>query len=167
MIKRRKKKKRKKKKEQYVDDVGQIVDKVFVNGRIGGVHAEHVFVAGLERFEMGVVELVAPLQRLLLDQFELFRLVQLLLGDRRLQFGALRLHVAQFGLGLSVLDLVRLRRLHGRVQFVQHLQQLFVTLVTHFTALQLTTTKKTQKKIHFLFKFSPFLCQFIQNWRRF
>ena len=32
-------------KEYYVNDIGEIVDKVFVDGRIGSVHAENVLVA--------------------------------------------------------------------------------------------------------------------------
>lgn len=125
----------------YVNDIGEIVDKVLVDGRVGSVHAENVLVARFEGLEMSVVVFGLSFGDLLFNQFEFLRLFQLFAGDRRLQFLALRLDVAQLRIGLPLLQLVHLRRLHGRVQFVQHLQQLFVTLVSHFAALKTPQTK--------------------------
>lgn len=99
----------------YINNVGEIVDKVLVDGRVGGVHAKDVLVAGFQGLEMGVVVFGPALGDFFFDQLEFFRFFQLFASDGRFQLLALSLDVSQFGFSLSLFHLVHLRRLHGCV----------------------------------------------------
>lgn len=68
-----------------VDEVGEVVDKVLLNGRVGGVHVEQVLVPRLGRLEPSLVVLELPLLELLLDDAKPLMLRPLLLGHRRVQ----------------------------------------------------------------------------------
>ena len=118
-----------------VDEVGEVVDEVLLNGRVGGVHVEQVLVPRLGGLEPGLVVLELPLLELLLDDAQPLVLRPLLLGHGRVQLVALLLHDLQLVLGLPELGLVRLVRLHGGVKLVQHLQHLLVDLVADLATL--------------------------------
>lgn len=86
-----------------VHQVGQIVHEVFVNGGVGGVHAQQVFVPGLGGLQPSLRVLVCPLGHLLLYDLVLPVLLQLLLRDLLLDLGPLLLHNLELGLCLPEL----------------------------------------------------------------
>ena len=118
-----------------VNEIREVVDKVFVDGGVSRVHAQQILVPGLGCLEPGLGVLVAALGHLLLDHFVLAVLLQFLLWDLVLYLGALLLDHLELGLGLPELGLVGVVGLHGRVQLVEHLQHLFVNLEPNLAAL--------------------------------
>ena len=120
-----------------INQVRQIVHEIFVDGRVGRVHAEQVLVPGLGGLQPRLRVLGRPLSHLLLDEAKLATLLQLLLGDLVADLGALFLHHLELGLGLAELGLVGVVGLHGGVKLVQHLQHLLVDLEPNLPTLQL------------------------------
>jgi hypothetical protein len=53
--------------ETHVDEVGEVVDEVLLDGRVGRVHGQQVLVPGLGGLQPGVLVLLVPLLVLLLD----------------------------------------------------------------------------------------------------
>ena len=125
-----------------VDEVGQVVHKVFVDRGVCRVHAQKILVACLGGLEPGLGVLVCPLGDLLLDHFVLAVLLQLLLGDLLLDLGPLLLYDLELGLGLPELRLVGVVGLHGCVQLVQNLQHLLMDLEPNLATLNINTYDK-------------------------
>jgi len=93
-----------------VDEVADVFGAELVDAGVSGLDAEYVFVAGLERFHLGLRVLLEALLHLLLE------LLQLLLALLLLELGLLRLNVFEFGLGLLALTLILVVSLHGLIK---------------------------------------------------
>jgi hypothetical protein len=125
-----------------INQVRQIIHEIFVDGRVGGIHAQQVLVSGLGGLEARLGVLGGALGHLLLDEPELAALLQLLLGDGVPDLGPLLLHHLELGLGLAELGLVGVVGLHGGVELVEHFEHLLVDLEADLATLQYK--KKTE-----------------------
>ena len=107
-----------------------------MDGRIGSVHTEKVFIPGFGCFQPGLCVFTCTLRHLLLDHFVFTILLQFLLGYLFLDFSPLFLHNLELGFGLPELGLVGVMCFHGCVQFMEDFQNLFMDLKSNLAALK-------------------------------